>query len=274
MMRMLGMEMPIVRHIGGWVCALSLGLVVAGCAGTKSSTAAERGQAKTALATECGKVEELEKAQHKLQESLNRQTVVHQDLEEKIARLQLQLFEREAQLRDASERHEQAILEVVRAKAKLRSLESKAEAASTLAEAEVAIKTLKTQMASKDKDANVRRADELLRLGAEEFKKENYGGALYLTSQAKMLIKEGQERSITREKLPLVQGEAAFAIPVPLRSVNNAKLREGPGTGTKVVASLEEGTSLTGHSYKGPWVRVRAQDGRIGWVLYNQVDDR
>jgi hypothetical protein len=266
--------MLIVRQIGGWVCVLSLGLAVAGCAGSKSSAAAGRGQTQKMLATECSKMEELEKAQHKLQESLNRQVVAHQDLEEKIARLQLQLFEREAQLRDVHERHEQAILEVVRAKAKLRSLESKAEAASTLAEAEVAIKTLKNQIASKDKDVDIQRAEELLRLGAEEFKKENYGGALYLTSQAKMLIKEGQERSITRDKLPLVPGEAAFAILVPLRSVNSAKLREGPGTSMKVVASLEEGTSLTGHSYKGPWVRVRAQDGRVGWVYYNQVDDR
>ncbi|NIQ92292.1 MAG: hypothetical protein GWN93_26230, partial [Deltaproteobacteria bacterium] len=68
-----------------------------------------------------------------------------------LAKLQLRLLERDAQIKQLEERLnsqqemlDEAIQEVVRAKAKLRTLESKAEAASEMAEAEIAIKALKT----------------------------------------------------------------------------------------------------------------------------------
>ena len=64
--------------------------------------------------------------------------------EDNIAKLQLRLLERDAQIKQLEERLnsqqemlDEAIQEVVRAKAKLRSLESKAEAASEMAEAEI-----------------------------------------------------------------------------------------------------------------------------------------
>ena len=70
-----------------------------------------------------------------------------------LAKLQLRLLERDAQIKQLEERLnsqqemlDEAIQEVVRAKAKLRTLESKAEAASEMAEAEIAIKALKTQL--------------------------------------------------------------------------------------------------------------------------------
>jgi len=65
-----------------------------------------------------------------------------QELEERVARLQLLLLEKDAQVRLLNQQLEAGILEVVRAMAKLRGLDSKAEAASNLAETEIAMKSL------------------------------------------------------------------------------------------------------------------------------------
>ncbi len=235
--------------------------------------AADLRKAEQQIEAERERYKALQQAHQKLQESVNKRGEGQQDLEETLARLQLQLFEKQAHLNDLNKRYEQAVLEVVRAKAKLRSLESRAEAASNLAEAELAMKTLNSQTGGRDHD-DTQRAEELLRLGQAEFRKENYGGALYLTGQAKVLIREGQERSMSREKLPPMSGEIAFSIPVPLRAVNGSRIRVGPGIQFKTLAALDEGVTMTGYSYKGEWVRVRTLDGQLGWVHYRQVDGR
>jgi septal ring factor EnvC (AmiA/AmiB activator) len=97
--------------------------------------------------------------------------------EDNIAKLQLRLLERDAQIKQLEERLnsqqemlDEAIHEVVRAKAKLRSLESKAEAASEMAEAEIAVKALKAQLAGQTPNPELIKAQELLKydLGAEK----------------------------------------------------------------------------------------------------------
>jgi multidrug efflux pump subunit AcrA (membrane-fusion protein) len=221
-----------------------------------------------------GRQAEQEAAGQKLQEALTQQTTANQELEGKLARLQLQLLEKEAQNKDLDRRLDEAILEVVRAKAKLRSLESKAEAVSTLAEGEIALKALKANVGGVENDADVVQAEGLLKASGLELKKENYGGALYLATQAKSIINERQERSTGRKKAPMMAGEVSFATPLPLRLVNSGKIREGPGLDAKVLFTLEKGTALVGHSYKGLWVRVSSEDSRAGWVYYSLIAGR
>jgi len=225
------------------------------------------------VASERAKREEFEKKQQKLEEWVMRLSATNRDLDDKLARFQLLVLEREAQLKELGRKLEEAILEVVRAKAKLRSIESKAEAASHLAEAEIALKTLKGSAAGR-RDEDFVQVEEMLKLGALEFKKENYGGALYLTSQAKSLLKEGQERSQNRDQAPLLKGEVLFTPPLPLQVASEVKAREGPGLEFKELHSLGSGEPVLGLSYKGQWVRVKAQDGRAGWIMYTRVAAR
>ena len=204
-----------------------------------------------------------------------------------LAKLQLRLLERDAQIKQLEERLnsqqemlDQAIQEVVRAKAKLRSLESKAEAASEMAEAEIAIKALKARLAGQTPNPELIKAQELLQMSAQEFKKENYGGAVYLTSQAKGHIRAAQVRRGGREKvapikrLPPVKGEVFFALPLPLQVLKTSNLREKPDLEGKVITTLEKGTPLIGYSYKGQWVRVLSEDGNNGWVFQSLVGGR
>ena len=223
----------------------------------------------------------------KLQRTLAKREASLEELEEEKARLQLRLLERDAQIRQLEERAssqqvmlDAAIQEVVRAKAKFRSLESKAEAASEMAEAEIALKTLKAKLKGQARDPELIKAQELLKMSAGEFNKENFGGALYLTSQAKGHIRAGQIRLGSREKvarmkrLPPMEGEVLFALPLPLQVVTTSNLRKGPDLESEVLTTLEKGTPLTGYSYKGPWVRVTEKDGTSGWVFQTLVGGR
>lgn len=259
---------------------LAASLVLLGCGislrGTGSLSESEQGlqSERAARLTLEEQHKELKTRQTMLETALSQQVTMGRDLEERLARLTMLLLEKEAQVGELNNRLGEAILEVVRAKAKLRSLESKAEAASNLAEAEIALKALRTKSPQITGDARYRRADELLNLGAEEFKKQNFGGALYLSGQAKALIRESQERSLSRQDLPLFPGEVPFALPVRLRALDASNLRREPSLNSQVVVRLRAGDPVIGHSYRGKWVRVQDGDGQVGWVYYNLVGTR
>lgn len=217
----------------------------------------------------------------KVEKALKKQTVAYKDLKAKMAKLQLSLLVKETQIKELSERQallqerlNEAFQEVVRAKAKLRSLESKAEAASNIAEAEVALKAMKTRAAGQDKGLGVIQIEHLLKMSAQELKKQNYGGALFLASQAKSLIKMGQQRLMSRGKIPVMAGEVSFALPVPFKILRKSNLRKGPGSNFKVLFTLKKGASVIGHSYKDQWVRVKSMDGRRGWIFHTLLDGR
>jgi hypothetical protein len=216
-----------------------------------------------------------------LEKNLAKSDAARKDLEERIADIQLRLLERDAQIKALEERLksqqkalDDAFLEVVRSKAKLRSLETKAEAASNMAEAEIAVKALKSESGAGDQDADVRRAEQLLKMSAEEFNKENYGGALYLTNQAKAHIKTGQLRLRAVEGTSARNGETPFSQPLELKLVQRTNLRQDPSSSSKSLGRLEKGTPLLGYSHVGGWIRVGAEDGTAGWVLRSAVGAR
>jgi TolA-binding protein len=202
----------------------------------------------------------------------------NQHLREALAKVQMSLLDREAQLSQVRESYEslqkkidEAILEAVRAKAKLRSLESRAEAASTMAEAEIALKTIRSRTPEGQKDPELLQVERFLNMSAKEFEKENYGGALYLASQAKNLLTVAQAHPVSGEQLDPAAEEILFAAPLPLQITKTSNIREGPGLDFRALATLEKGTRVTGYSYKGQWVRVRCDDGLSGWVFYTLV---
>lgn len=194
--------------------------------------------------------------------------------EEELAKLRLLLLEKDAKIQGLTQTLDAAILEVVRSMAKLQGREGKAEAASSLAEAEIALKLLERDGVGREKDSNFIQAKQLLKTAAQEFQKENYGGAIYLTSQAKSLVKGEEARRTSRENMPKIAGEVLFSLPLPLRVLSKGNIREGPGLNFKVLFVVEEGAPLTGQSYKGLWVRVKSEDGRSGWIFYNLVGQR
>jgi len=216
------------------------------------------------------------------------ETVVEQDrqLKEKdaqIGRLQLQLLERDAryralagQLSSQQGRLDEAVVEVVRTKAKLRSIESRAEAASSITEAEIALKGLKDRIDATDTRPgdDYQKAEALVRMSTSEFKKENYGGALYLAGQAQGQIRAIEAHLVRPEERSLAPGEVLFALPLPLKVLKRSNLRRGPSLQAKIERTLDAGDPILGYSYKEEWIRVQTEDGINGWIFQTLVSER
>jgi hypothetical protein len=103
------------------------------------------------------------------------------EAEREIARLRSRLQDRDAEIVELQRRLTEAMNEAVRAMARLRTLATRAEAASAMAEAEVTVQQVK----QRSPRADLQEADRLLHTASVEFEAENYGGAVYLATQAK-----------------------------------------------------------------------------------------
>jgi uncharacterized coiled-coil protein SlyX len=185
----------------------------------------------------------------------------------RVAQLELQLLERKGQIEELQNRLDDARREVVRAMAKLQTLATRAEAASGMAEAELALQALRTAGGS---NGDVGQAKRLLDASTAEFNKTNYAGALYMATQSKTTSVSARGRlDATPDRRP---GEKTFAAPVRLAATGRTNVREGPGTGFRVVYTVEAGTQLTGYSYTPEWIRVTDEAGRGGWIIRTRVN--
>lgn len=200
-----------------------------------------------------------------------------------IGRLQLQVMERDARLQALGdelaaqqEMLDEAVVEVVRAKAKLRSIESRAEAASSITETEIALKGLRDSLASAHHEPGeeFRKAEALLRMSTSEFRKENFGGALYLAGQAQSQIRVIQNHLAHRSDASLEPGEVVFVQPVPLTVLKRSNLRSGPSLEAAVKRTLAAGSPVVGYAYKENWIRVQTEDEIRGWIFQTLVGSR
>ena len=194
------------------------------------------------------------------------QPVVKVEQDRRISRLELALLEKTAQVEELQGQLDEAREEVVRAMAKLQTLASRAEAASGMAEAEVALQPLKGRSAQQTAP-EATQAARLLREASTEFSQENYGGALYLATQAKSLAAAGTGRLSARDRAADRPGEKPFAVPVPLKAIGSGNVREAPGTTAPVAFAVQGGDSLIGYSYLEDWVRISDGMGRGGWIF-------
>lgn len=197
-------------------------------------------------------------------------TVRDPETERENSRLRVQLLERSAQLADTERRLADATTEVVRAMARLRSLATRAEAASAMAEAEVTLQQLRGR-AGQQAPPEARQAEAALRAGSAAFDAENYGGAVYLATQAKRAATAGRGRLAETGGTAVRPGERAFTVPVPVATSSRANLRQAPGSGSDLVATVAAGTPLTAYGYVQDWLRVTLADGRSAWVHQDLV---
>ena len=196
-------------------------------------------------------------------------TVRDPDLQREVVRLRMSLLERSAQLAETDRRLEEATTEVVRTMARSRSLATRAEAASAIAEAEVTLQQLRGG-AGQQAPLEARQAEQALRAASAAFDAENYGGAVYLATQAKRAATAGRGR-LAESEATAGPGERAFAVPVPMTTTSRTNLRAAPGGSAELVATVPPGTQLTAYAYAQDWIRVTMADGRGAWVRQGQV---
>ncbi len=199
-------------------------------------------------------------------------TVRDPELEQQVNRLEMQLLGKDAQMQELQSRLDDARLDVVRTMAKLQSVSTRAEAASAMAEAELAVTSLKKSPGGQTNPEAIA-ATALLQQSTDVFNKQNFGGAVYLANQAKEIAGTGKGRLAAGDRT-VRTGEVQFAAPVPLVTTSRGNLREGPGTRFTVLVTVDGGSGLTGYSYVDDWVRVRDETGRSGWIFSNIVTRR
>lgn len=225
----------------------------------------------------------MESENFKLKKDLDSSYKMIQELEKDIADAKMQLLANEALINELQhrcdsqqQRLDAAIIEVVRTKSRLRSIESKAEAASTIAEAEIALNALKKRTGAKDEKLRdeIATAEQLLKMSMDEFKTRNFGGALYLANQAKEQVRGMQMRQKSNVNTADLEGENSFSRPLHLKLLKNGNLRVGPGLHQKILRILNKGTVVTGYSHKDGWVRVETADGVSGWLFYSLLSAR
>jgi uncharacterized coiled-coil protein SlyX len=249
---------PRLRHLRHWLVCASLGAALAACPFQTTSVTPQ--VAKDSAAA--GPAPRSASARDSV-------------LEQRLGRLELQMAERDAQVEDLQARLDEARQEVVRALAKLQTVASRAEAASAIAEAEIALQALRAATgAQPGGGSDVAQAGTLLQQASAEFAKQNYGGALYLANQAKSLAGVGRSRLGGAGRPALRPGEVAFAVPVRLQATARSKVRDGPGAGYKVLFTVEPGAGLIGYSYLDRWVHVGDDGGRAGWMFLSLVGRR
>ena len=200
-------------------------------------------------------------------------TAAAREADRRIARLELALVEKEAQVEDLQARLDAARQEVVRAMAKLQTLATRAEAASGIAEAELALQPLRAA-AGQTSAPEAAQAHRLLQESSSEFEKGNYGGALYLANQAKIMAAAGRGRLTVAERVTERPGETPFNLPISFRAVSVGNVREGPGLNAKVSFAVQPGDSLTGYSYVDEWIRISDAGGRGGWIFRSLIQRR
>lgn len=195
------------------------------------------------------------------------------ELEQHASRLELRMLEKDAQLEELQSRLDEARREVVRSMAKLQSLATRAEAASGIAEAELAVQSLRNA-AGQQAAPEVAQAARLLDLGTAEFDRQNYGGALYLANQAKSVASAARGRLLGQDVGSQRQGEVPFALPLHLEVTGRSNVREGPGPSFKVTYTLPDGAAITAYSYVSDWVRISDDSSRTGWIHQSRVGRR
>jgi uncharacterized protein YgiM (DUF1202 family) len=192
------------------------------------------------------------------------------EMERELGRTRVQLLERNARISELDRRLNEATTELVRAMARLRTLATRAEAASAIAEAEVMVQQLRGR-AGTQAPPELAQAESELRGASRAFDAENFGGAVYLATQAKRAATAGRGRLAESGGASMRAGERAFALPVPLSTTAAANLREAPSSAAAVVARINAGTALTAYSYEQEWLKVATAEGVSAWVHQSVV---
>ena len=153
--------------------------------------------------------------------------------------------------------------ELIRTKARLKGLETRAEASSAIAEARILLKRVE----SRGRSAALKAAEEDLEKSEGLLQEENYGAALFFALKAQdMVARAGDGRAAADgadvERPP---SQSTYVV-----SVDSANIRQDPSTKGPVVAEVTRGTTLRALAVRGNWVKV-AHEKVVGWVSLRLV---
>jgi len=151
--------------------------------------------------------------------------------------------------------------EIIRTKARLKGIETRAEASSAIAEARI----LTGRLDPKARAATVSLCNENIAKAEAQLTATppNYGAAVFFATKAQDIAKKAQEGSSDSSRHG--EDERAAAQPTYRVKAKTANIRKGPDVAEEVLAEAPEGSTLAASASKGDWVKV-TYNGTTGWV--------
>jgi hypothetical protein len=147
--------------------------------------------------------------------------------------------------------------EVIRTKAKLKGIETKAEASSAIAEARI----LMRRVAEENKHSpNLARCQELLDRAEQQLKEENFGAAAFFASKVQELL-DATRRGAASHDTDRPAPKARY-----VAKPGGANLRRGPSTDESLVGKIPAGATVEASAMRGDWLKVKYQD-LVGWAF-------
>ncbi len=177
---------------------------------------------------------------------------------------QLQLAERHSRIQQLQLSLDQAVQEIVRAKARLRSRNSKAETVANLAELKQELKAAESGEVGSKQQAQIDRARHYLDMSENALEKNNYEGSSYLMGQARQALTQ-----LASPKSSKTRSDSAFPVPVPMKTRKLCNLRESANLKSAVLVQLKPGVDVLAIDRKGLWVKIRTPEGKTGWSHFS-----
>jgi hypothetical protein len=149
--------------------------------------------------------------------------------------------------------------EIIRTKARLKGIETRAEASSAIAEARI----LTGRLDPKARAATLSLCNENIAKAEQQLTQVNYGAAVFFATKAQDIAKKAQEASEPARHT----ADEEHAAPQPSYKVKakSANIRKGPDVAEDVLAEAPAGAVLEASAVKGDWVKVTF-NGVTGWV--------
>ena len=185
--------------------------------------------------------------------------------------LQLQLLIRQAEFNQLQLSRDRAVQDVKRANARLRSVESKADAIADIAEAAVMIRNARVTSGDEPQPALIH-AEKLLEESRQALQSGDVSDASYLASKASELALPEVPTAELEHTRPSNQAETVFATPLVMRVIKHSNIREQPTGESNAMFQLAKGTLVDAFGYNNLWVRVAAEDSEEGWIYYRLLE--
>lgn len=156
--------------------------------------------------------------------------------------------------------------EIIRTKARLKGIETRAEASSAIAEARI----LTGRLDPKARAATVALCNENIAKAEQQLGQVNYGAAVFFAMKAQDIAKKAQEASDPGRHVGPDDERPAPQTSYRVKA-KTASIRKGPDVSGEVVAEAPEGSTLEATTVKGDWVKVTF-GGVTGWVSRSVVE--
>lgn len=237
------------------IAAMAFGALLPGCA--------DIGKMKRQIA-------ELTVENRSLQESRQRLSSELTEQKDTAARLQMQLVEKQAEFDRLSRRQEVIVpaTEPEFPQGRIPPPNSKAEAVSCLAEAEIEINSIAKPGAEGGKPPDFSEVTDLLSQSRSALDRNDFQDACSLATRALSLGRKLHLQSalVTTTK---ISPYASFLEPLQLQTVKRSNLRARPGTRSRILTTLDTGAPVNASGYRGNWIRVTAGNGQAGWIHHS-----